>query len=164
MVQEITNAADRQFEWITEWKIEAPVEAVWTELIANIDRYPQWWENYTKAEPGESGWTPSPGDAIDLEMTGFLPGSFSFTLEAEDVAEYRSIIVCSTGEIIGRGQWIFASTDGGTEAIFRWIVDGPALGNLLASFPPVQYLVTKNHHSIMGNGYRGLVNRLENYG
>ncbi|WP_306060494.1 SRPBCC family protein [Natronococcus wangiae] len=81
MVREITNSGDRQFEWITEWELNTPIEAVWTELIANIDQYPQWRENYTKERSDESGWTPTPGETIDLELTRFFPGLFHLLLK-----------------------------------------------------------------------------------
>lgn len=144
------------FEFLDRWTVPLPIEDVF-DLLARPRYYPLWWHGGFVACPSADPGEPAVGKRATLVVKGFLPYTLTMTTEAIALERPTRIVAESSGELVGRGEWVLDQTsDRGTYGQFDWLVEvtrplerrvAPALGPLLAW----------NHAWTMRLGRRGIV-------
>jgi hypothetical protein len=142
------------YHFVTDWRFKAPLEKVWS-VVLDIERYPGWWKNFRRVKITR-GDGKSVGSVIACEVRGSLPYSLTYALEVLEVAEYRHILLRSTGDLVGTGRWEFSEAEAGTvNAVYSWDV---ATTNPILNFvaPLARGVLARNHEQVMANGYAAL--------
>jgi hypothetical protein len=140
-----------EYHFITEWRVEAPIETVY-EILKDGKEYARWWSDVyleTKLEP--SGNPDGIGDKIILLTRGKLPYKLRWTATAEHAEKPTKIEISASGDFVGRGIWELRQI--GKEVLIRfdWRLraDKPLLRFLSPIFKPI---FSWNHHWAMDKG------------
>ena len=139
---------------MTEWRFKAPLQKVWS-VVLDIERYPELWKNFRRVQITR-GDGKSVGSVFVCEVRGSLPYSLTYALEVLEAAEYRHMLLRSTGDLVGSGRWEFTEAEPGTvRAVYFWDVatTNPIL-NLAAKL--AKGALARNHDQVMANGYAAL--------
>lgn len=139
---------------MTGWRFRAPVDVVFDRL-ADIARYPQWWQGVrstTRLKMGDDGGV---GETWRQVWRSRLPYDLVFDTEVIRVARPNVIEVRATGELAGSGVWALTESGDITTVTYSWTVrtTRPWM-NLLA--PIARPIFKWNHDYAMANGGRGL--------
>jgi hypothetical protein len=93
------------------------------EYLHRVEEYTRWWGKvYKKIERLKDGAANGVGTKYRLTFAGFLP--YTLTLENEETLvdrPFRFEFVAS-GDLEGKGAWIFTPVANGTEVTFDWRV------------------------------------------
>ena len=144
----------RVFELVSDWRLAAPRDRVWSALKAPCE-WPRWWPDVARVEELDRGdaqgigarhrfhWTSRLPYAIDLEMR---------TVEIEPRARIRAV---ASGDLHGEGLGELADDGAGTRARYTWRValDKPWMRALAPLLRPA---FVWNHGAVMAAGERGL--------
>lgn len=147
------------YEFITIWHFDSPLERVWNEIYAS-ERWPEWWKgvlSMTELKPGNAD---SIGAIRRSTWKSALPYTLEFDLEVMRVEKYKLIEARAFGELEGTGTWHFeAEGENKTRAQYDWRVKTtkPWM-NLIA--PLAKPFFRWNHDIIMSWGEEGLKKRL----
>lgn len=112
------------YELVTVWRINAPLEAVWDE-ISHPQRWPAWWrglECVTELEPGDEQGV---GSWHGYTWKGVLPYRVAFEIQAIRVEASALLEGCVRGGLKGIGRWRLSREDNGTVVRFDWQVSHP---------------------------------------
>lgn len=144
------------FEFLDRWTVPLRIEDVF-DLLARPRYYPLWWHGgfvaCRSADPGE----PAVGKRATLVVKGFLPYELTMTTQAVALERPARILADSSGELVGRGEWILRPTsDGGTYCEFDWQVEVTRPLERRAA-PVLGLLLSWNHGWTMRLGRRGIV-------
>lgn len=147
-----------QFELVTEWTLEAPLDAVW-EAIATPDDWPSWWKAVKRVEPLAPGDASGIGAARRFVWATALPYQLTFDMTVTAVEPKRLLEGRASGELDGVGRWTFRGEGTTTHVRYDWIVavTKPWMTWLA---PVLRPLFAWNHAVVMGWGYDGLRRRL----
>jgi len=147
------------YEFVTRWRIDAPVDLVWHE-ISRPEEWPAWWRGVLEVvllEPGASDGT---GAYRRMTWRGRLPYRLRFNLRTLCVERPSRIEAAADGELVGRGVWTLRPDGRATRVRYEWRVD--------ASRPWMRWLApiarpvfASNHDAIMRWGLEGLSRRLQ---
>lgn len=96
----------QEYHFVTHWFFDAPVERVWQELV-NAQAWPQWWRCWKQANVHPSAHGSLVGATIDNVVQGKLPYSLRFATTITAVELYKSIELESSGELVGKGRFVF---------------------------------------------------------
>src|SRR5262245_30568141 len=111
-----------QYDFVTEWKLRAPLDQVWT-LLLNPEDWPAWWrgvERVVLLKPGVDDL--GTGAVRDYTWRSRLPYRLTFTMQTTRI-EPRSLIEGkATGELEGSGRWLLSHSDGITHVRYDWQV------------------------------------------
>lgn len=147
-----------EYRFVTIWRIEAPVEAVW-DAIYQSDRWPAWWDSVKRVVEITPGDEHGIGSVRRYTWKSRLPYLLTFDLRVTRVERPRLLEGVSTGELVGRGTWTL-STDGRLTTIRNtWDVQTTQWWmNLLA--PIARPAFGWNHAYSMRRGGEGLARLL----
>src|SRR5262245_37644140 len=121
------------YKFVTHWRFEAPIAAVWEE-ITRSERWPEWWSSV------ESVVELRKGDANGEKPT-----------RLEGIA---------SGELSGRGRWLLVDESPGVIKVrYDWEVDANKLW-MRALAPIARRIFEWNHDFVMNQGFNGLNDRL----
>jgi uncharacterized protein YndB with AHSA1/START domain/mannose-6-phosphate isomerase-like protein (cupin superfamily) len=146
--------AGRPYEFVDEWDVAAPPEAVF-DTLADARSYPDWWRPvYIGVEAGDG--PPAVGDVSRQHFTGRLPyhlrtRTIAIRLERPHLIEFEV-----DGDLRGRGIWTLTPTaGGGTHVRFDWRVhaDRPLLRALTPLLRPA---LRWNHNWAIARARDGL--------
>jgi hypothetical protein len=147
-----------RYDFVTNWTLAAPIDAVWNEISRPQD-WPQWWRGVLSVVLLE------PGDAEDLRayrrivMRSVLPYRLTFNVRTVRIERPHLIEGRSDGELCGTGCWHLAATAEGTAVRYDWSVETTkAWMRTLA--PVARPIFGWNHNAIMRWGREGLERRL----
>ncbi len=145
-----------EYRFLTRWQFDAPIDRVWA-VITDVERYPDWWPGVRKAVVPGSDKSLRVGQVAELAVRGSLPYTLHFRTEVVEVAPPERLVLRSSGELTGRGEWSLAATERGTDVTYLWEVklDKPGFG-LLVRLPGVKPLLSRNHDRVMAEGYANL--------
>ena len=148
------------YRFITEWRIEAPVERVW-EVLADSQRWPQWWPSVRRVEQLEPGDDDGLGEVQRMTFVAKLPYQLRFDLRVIRRESPTVLVGEATGELEGTGEWTMREEDGWTSVRYVWAIRTTAPWiNLLAPLPFVSEIFGLNHHHAMRIGLKGIRRRL----
>jgi hypothetical protein len=102
------------------------------------------------------------GSEVYYEIKGFLPYTLKYTVKVIEFQPYSSIILNSSGDLVGNGKLSMEEIDNRVNITFVWDV---SLGNkfldLLGLIPPFKRLLKKNHDHVMTTAMNALRLRVE---
>jgi len=147
-----------QFHLITQWKLTAPVSAVWAELM-RPELWPQWWKGVVGVELLEPGDANGVGAYRRMTWRSALPYKLAFNMRTVRVEPRTIIEGVADGELSGTGRWQVTRAGGGTDVRYDWIVDvtKPWMRKLSPLLKPA---FAWNHNVVMEWGRKGLERRV----
>jgi ribosome-associated toxin RatA of RatAB toxin-antitoxin module len=143
-----------QYHFKTDWEFRADLPRTWS-IVLDLQKYPGWWPNF-RAVRLLRGDGQAVGSAYECVVRGSLPYSLKYGLEVIAIERHRSIVLRSTGDLVGTGRWEFNEpSPGRCQATYYWDVSTTnRVLNLLA--PLARRFLAQNHEQVMANGYRAL--------
>ena len=148
----------RAYEFVTIWRVGAPIESVWNEIY-HSEEWPKWWkgvESVVELRKGDEGGV---GSIHRYTWKSKLPYRLSFEMETIRVEPPLLLEGIARGELQGRGLWQLASEGNETLVRYDWRVETTKQWmNLLA--PIARPLFEWNHNVVMSWGAKGLAQRL----
>lgn len=148
------------YEFVTVWRFDAPIEAVWSE-IKHSERWAQWWKGVLSVTELKEGDADGLGSIRRARWRSALPYTLEFDSEVIRIEHLKLIEARAYGELEGRGLWqFFSDSDIRTRVQYDWRVKTtrPWM-NFLA--PLARPFFRWNHNVIMRWGEEGLRQRLE---
>ena len=147
-----------EYHFVTEWEIEAPIEAVWG-AISDPLRWPRWWRGVVEVVDVSAGDERGIGAVRRYTWRSRLPYNLVFDMRTTLVDPPHAIEGSASGELAGAGRWRFESRGPMTTVRYEWdIVTTKRWMNLLA--PILRPLFEWNHDVVMEWGRQGLVRLL----
>ena len=145
---------DSRFQLVTDWKLTAPLEAVW-KAISRVEDWPAWWPSVRTVTPLAQGDAEGLGAVHRFTWNTALPYSLTFDMTVTRIDPHVRIEGRATGDLEGLGIWTFRHEAGVTLARYDWRVDvtEPWMRHLAPLLEPV---FKWNHGVVMRRGYRGL--------
>jgi hypothetical protein len=146
------------FSSLTLWKLEAPIDRVWSALHDTVS-WPTWWRYVLRVVPLEPGAANGEGGRWRLVWHTALFYSLAFEACVVRVQPPHLLDAETHGELKGMGRWRLSESGGVTEARYHWDVSTTkawmnALAPLLA--PAFRW----NHEHVMVAGAEGLARHL----
>jgi uncharacterized protein YndB with AHSA1/START domain len=150
----------QDYEFITIWVFDAPIEKVWEE-IKNSENWSIWWKGVLKVTELKAGDDQGVGKIVRSTWKSKLPYKLIFDSEVVRVEDLKLIEARAFGELEGSGLWQFYSDDENqTRVQYDWCVKTTkAWMNLLS--PIAKPFFRWNHNVIMRWGGIGLAKRLD---
>ncbi|MGI9534975.1 MAG: SRPBCC family protein [Thermodesulfobacteriota bacterium] len=147
------------YSFITKWKFEEPIEAVWDEIY-HPERWPDWWKYVENASEIQKGDDLGIGSKWKYTWKTRLFYKFTFLVETNIVDPPFRLEGIAKGDLEGIGKWLLEYKSGYTVVKYEWVVKtNKSWMNLLA---PVAYIFFKwNHSTVMEEGYKGLKKKLK---
>lgn len=148
-----------QYQFVTRWKIPAPLDQVWTQLMSPED-WPTWWRGVERVELLQPGGAPHGIGAIRrYTWKSWLPYRLSFIMETTRVEPQALIEGRASGELEGVGCWHLSQAAGMTHVRYDWnVIATKRWMQWLA--PIARPLFAWNHDVVMAWGEVGLRQRL----
>ncbi|MFN0032877.1 MAG: SRPBCC family protein [Flavobacteriales bacterium] len=148
----------QDYSFITIWKLNAPLEKVWNEIL-NAEQWPEWWKGVVKVETVEAGESNGMNSVRIFTFKSALPYKLSFHSRVTAVEYLQRIEGLAFGELDGQGIWTLTTTGETTVVRYDWMVKTTRWWmNILA--PIARPAFEWNHDVIMKWGGKGLANRL----
>jgi hypothetical protein len=146
------------YRFLTVWRIEAPVEAVWNEIL-HSETWPRWWKGVETVEELKGGDRNGLGTIRRFTWKSRLPYRLTFDMRTTRIEPMALIEGVATGELQGIGLWRFSSEGTATVARYDWEVRTTKLWmNLIA--PLARPIFKWNHDVVMRWGAEGLKRQL----
>jgi uncharacterized protein YndB with AHSA1/START domain len=146
------------YRFITVWRIEAPIEAVW-EAIYHSERWPTWWRSVRRVDEIANGDENGVGNVRRYTWKSRLPYTLKFDVRATRVERPVALEGTSSGELAGRGTWSLSTDRSVTTIRNTWEVETTqGWMNLLA--PLARPIFAWNHAYSMREGGEGLARLL----
>lgn len=147
------------YEFVTIWLIEAPIEKVW-DAIRDYKNFPTWWKAVDKIVEIEPGDRNGVGSLWQMTWKTPLSYTLSFASRITTVEPPTLLELKATGELEGTGKWELSTSPEGTLVRYYWTVrTTKAWMNFLALF--IRPLMEWNHNAIMKQGGEGLAQFLD---
>ncbi len=144
-----------QFQFVTRWSFQAPIEKVW-EMLNRPERFPEWWPGFEQSEllSGEAG---AIGAVYGYRVRGSAGLIFDFTLQIEEKQAPRYLRLKADGDFVGSGIWNLSARGLDTLVTYDWRVGvtRPAL-RLLGQLPGVRSYMERSHDKVMAQGGENL--------
>lgn len=147
------------YEFITVWHFDSPLEAVWEQINAS-EKWSEWWRGVLRVVELKPGDADGVGSIRRSTWKSALPYTLEFDLEVVRVEKPRLIEARAFGELEGTGLWqLEAISENRTRVQYDWRVKTTkSWMNLIA--PLARPFFKWNHDIIMGWGEEGLKKRL----
>jgi uncharacterized protein YndB with AHSA1/START domain len=148
----------KDYEFVTVWRVAAPIERVWKE-IHNSQDWPVWWQGVESVRELRPGDVNGVGSVRRYTWKSKLPYRLSFDMETIRVEPPRLLEGIARGELQGRGLWQLSTEGNETIVRYDWKVETTkAWMNVLS--PIARPLFEWNHNVVMSWGAQGLARRL----
>jgi hypothetical protein len=150
------------YELVTHWRFDAPLDAVWHEL-KHPEQWPSWWKGVRRVQLLEPGDVEGVGALRRMTWRSALPYELTFDMRTTRVEPQRLIEGVAQGELSGRGCWTLEPVGAGTAVRYDWCVAAtkPWMRRLA---PVAKPLFAWNHGVVMDWGRRGLAAKLTSRG
>jgi len=147
------------YEFVTVWNFDAPVERVWDE-IKHSEKWNEWWKGVLRVIELKAGDEDGLGSIRRSTWKSALPYTLEFDSEIIRIEHLKAIEARAFGELDGSGLWqFFGQGNGKTRVQYDWRVKTTKKWmNVLA--PIAKPFFRWNHNVIMGWGEEGLRKRL----
>ena len=146
------------YEFVTIWRIKAPIETVWNEIYHSTE-WPRWWKGVESVVEVRKGDERDIGSIYRYTWKSKLPYRLSFEMQTVRVEPPVLLEGIASGELDGRGLWQLSSDGSETIARYDWKVETTKRWmNLLA--PIARPVFEWNHNVVMSWGAEGLAKRL----
>lgn len=146
------------YDFVTIWRIEAPIEQVWKEIYYT-EHWPDWWKGVISVEELKEGDDLGVGSIRRYTWRTKLPYKLIFDIETVKVEPMTYLEGRSSGELDGNGIWQLTEDEQHTIVRYDWQVNTTKLWmNILA--PIARPLFEWNHNIVMRWGAESLAKRL----
>ncbi len=146
------------YNFLTVWKFDAPLEKVYN-AIHNADDYHQWWKGQSKVETIKRGNELGVGAVKKFRTRSVLPYTLTYTGTVLEVEPLKKVVGTTTGELEGRGTWVFETENEMAVVKYYWVVKtNSVIMNFLA--PVMKPIFEWNHDVVMKWGAEGLAKYL----
>jgi uncharacterized protein YndB with AHSA1/START domain len=151
-----------EFDLISHWRFEAPIEAVWAALVRPED-WPQWWPYVRSVAVLRTGDAQGIGALRRMHWSTRLPYRLSIEVESVAAQRHRLLHGRSRGQLEGEGIWTLHDEVGRTRVTYRWRVklSQPWMRRLA---PWLAAVFRWNHDAVMRAGEIGLARYLAQQG
>lgn len=146
---------DNEFDLVTIWDLDAPLDPVWSTLRA-VEQWPDWWRSVRQVEPLADGDSQGVGAVHRLVWQTALPYRLTLDTMVTAVEPPERIEVRAWGDVEGTGIWSLSrDSKGATVVRYVWRVGvgKPWMRRLLPILKPV---FAWNHRKVMAIGGAGL--------
>jgi hypothetical protein len=147
-----------QFHLTTDWAFDAPIEAVWRELIAP-EVWPSWWRAVARVEVLASGDERGVGALRRMTWRTALPYTLTFDMRTMRIVPMTTIEGRAEGELDGLGRWTLAPAGARTVVRYDWMVEITQPWMRIVA-PVARPVFAWNHGIVMRWGQDGLSRRL----
>lgn len=147
-----------EYEFLTLWLVEAPIERVWDQLY-DVASWPRWWKGVTSTRALAPGGPDGVGRVFAIAWRSYLPYELAFEITVRRVERPHLIDGHAVGELTGTGCWRLFQHAGVTAVTYEWRVHTTKTWmNLLA--PVARGVFAHSHDHVMRQGGEGLARRL----
>jgi uncharacterized protein YndB with AHSA1/START domain len=148
----------KTYEFVTIWRIKAPIESVWNEIYHSLF-WPTWWKGVESVVELRKGDENGVGSIRRYTWKSKLPYRLRFEMETVRVEPPRLLEGIASGELQGHGEWRLSTEGNETVARYDWKVQTTkGWMNLLA--PLARPVFSWNHNVVMNWGADGLAKKL----
>ena len=152
------SSPTKPYEFVTIWRVEAPIDSVWN-AIYHSDDWPLWWRGVESVVEVRKGDEPGVGSIRRYTWKSKLPYRLSFDMQTTRIEPPLLLEGIAIGELQGRGRWQLSTEGSETIVRYDWNVETTKWWmNLLA--PIARPLFEWNHNVVMSWGAKGLENKL----
>jgi len=146
--------AAKDLHLVTDWRLNAPVDAVWREIAAP-EQWPSWWRAVIAVKTLAPGDADGIGALRRITWRTALPYTLTFVVRTTKVEPMRLIEGRARGELDGIGRWTLTPEGTRCRVRYDWIVKvtKPWMVRLAFLLRPV---FAWNHNQVMERGRRGL--------
>ena len=145
----------RRFEYVTEWRLDAPVARVWQALV-EVESWPCWWPQVREVSTLRRGDVGSDlGTVRRLRWSSLLPYGFTLDVETVEQRPRARLRGRATGDMHGTGLWELEPDGDGTRVRYTWQLALHTRWMRLAA-PLLAPVFRWNHEGVMRAGGRGL--------
>jgi hypothetical protein len=146
------------YEFVTVWRVSAPIETVWNE-IDRSELWPTWWKGVESVVVIANGDADGIGTVRRYTWKSKLPYKLTFESRVVRRKPPFALEAVATGELEGTGLWRLSRETSSTVARYDWRVrtTQPWM-RLMAPF--ARPMFRWNHNVIMSWGAEGLARRL----
>jgi len=146
------------YSFVTEWKLKAPLEAVWSTIL-DSKAWPSWWKGVVSVREIHPGDENRLGNISDISWRSFLPYTLTFRATVVKVIPMEYMEGQANGDLAGTGRWYFSHENGITKVRYKWDVSTTKRWmNVLK--PLLKPFFTWNHDIVMRWGGEGLARKL----
>ena len=146
------------YEFITVWRVKAPLDKVWSEIYYS-EKWPEWWRGVEEVTELKKGDDLGIGSVRRYTWKSVLPYRLTFDVETVRVEPMTLIEGIARGEISGRGVLNIKDHGDYVTARYDWSVDTTKAWMKYAA-PLARPLFKWNHDIVMSWGAKGLAKRL----
>lgn len=146
------------YSFVTKWKIEAPLEAVWNAVYHSLD-WPNWWKGVLEVKEIEHGDENGINGVRAYTWKSALPYRLTFNMRLTEIEKYKKLSGIAFGELEGKGTWHFTHMADVTYVEYHWnVVTNKKWMNTFSFLlkPAFDY----NHDVVMKWGALGLAQKL----
>jgi uncharacterized protein YndB with AHSA1/START domain len=148
----------RTYEFVTVWRLDAPVERVWREVY-HSEHWPEWWRGVRSVEMLEAGDERGVGNLRRYTWQSALPYKLVFNVRVVRIEPFSIIEGCAEGHLSGVGRWQFTTEEQVTVVRYDWQVEATKKWMKMLA-PLARPLFEWNHDVVMRWGFKGLQKRL----
>lgn len=148
----------KTYEFVTIWRVNAPLESVWNEIYHSRE-WPTWWKGVESVVEVQKGDEAGVGSIHRYTWKSKLPYRLSFDMKTIRIEPPLLLEGIATGELQGRGLWELSASNGETNVRYDWRVETTKRWMNLLS-PLARPLFEWNHNVVMSWGAQGLAERL----
>ena len=148
----------KAYEFLTIWRVKAPIENVWNEIYHSSE-WPTWWKGVESVQEMRKGDDSGVGSIHRYTWKSKLPYRLSFDMQTIRIEPPLVLEGIATGELQGRGLWQLSSENGETIVRYDWRVETTKPWMILLS-PIARPVFEWNHDVVMSWGAQGLRRRL----
>ncbi|MFN7972155.1 MAG: SRPBCC family protein [Acidobacteriota bacterium] len=146
------------YEFVTIWRVEAPIDKVWDAIYRSED-WPRWWKGVENVEELRKGDDAGVGSVRRYTWKSALPYRLVLDMTVTRVERPSRLEGTAVGELEGTGTWSLTADGAITTARYDWVVKTTkAWMNVLA--PIARPLFSWNHDVVMRQGGQGLARLL----
>lgn len=144
----------KEYSFVTNWRFEAPIEAVW-DVIYRVEDWSEWWKYVKRVEEIQAGDANGVGAIRRQTWTTRLPYNLTFDARVVRVEKPYLLEAVAMGDLDGIGRWTLTSEDALTYVRYDWNVrTTKSWMNLFA--PLAKPFFAWNHDTVMRVGGEGL--------
>ncbi len=150
----MTTASPRHFDLVSHWRLEAPVEQVWSALTDPAG-WPVWWPYVRQVQTLREGGADGVGGVRRIDWSTRLPYRLCIDVEVIESVRHQRLRGRSSGQLDGEGLWLLRAEDGGTAVTYVWRVR--LVKRWMRWLAPLMAPVFRwNHDAVMRSGEAGL--------
>lgn len=110
-----------EYKFVTNWKIKAPIEQVWS-AIYHSENWPAWWRGVKQVQILEEENEEGLFGVRKYVWKSILPYRLSFFMQVTERLDFDYLKGRAYGELEGEGSWAFIEKEGITSVTYYWNV------------------------------------------